>query len=39
MRDNVRMADLLHTNMRDGGSSLCFVRDPDQYRIELIEKA
>jgi lactoylglutathione lyase len=23
--------------VRDGGSRLCFVRDPDQYRIELIE--
>jgi lactoylglutathione lyase len=23
----------------DGGSRLCFVRDPDQYRIELIERA
>jgi lactoylglutathione lyase len=23
----------------DGGSRLCFVRDPDGYRIELIEKA
>lgn len=24
--------------VREGGSRLCFVRDPDQYRIELIEK-
>ena len=24
--------------VRDGGSRLCFVRDPDGYRIELIEK-
>ena len=24
---------------RDGGSRLCFVRDPDGYRIELIEKS
>jgi lactoylglutathione lyase len=24
-------------SIRDGGSLLCFVRDPDQYRIELIE--
>jgi lactoylglutathione lyase len=24
--------------MREGGSWLCFVRDPDGYRIELIEK-
>src|SRR6185312_2342563 len=24
--------------LRDGGSLLCFVRDPDDYRIELIEK-
>ena len=22
----------------DGGSRLCFVRDPDDYRIELIER-
>ncbi len=25
--------------VRDGGSRLCFVRDPDGYRIELIEIA
>ena len=25
--------------IREGGSLLCFVRDPDQYRIELIEKS
>ena len=25
--------------VRDGGSRLCFVRDPDEYRIELIERA
>ena len=25
--------------VRDGGSRLCFVRDPDGYRIELIEKS
>ena len=25
--------------VRDGGSRLCFVRDPDGYRIELIERA
>jgi len=25
--------------VRDGGSRLCFVRDPDQYRIEIIERA
>jgi len=24
--------------VREGGSLLCFVRDPDGYRIELIEK-
>ena len=24
--------------VRDGGSRLCFVRDPDAYRIELIER-
>ena len=23
--------------VRDGGSRLCFVRDPDDYRVELIE--
>ena len=25
--------------VREGGSRLCFVRDPDGYRIELIERA
>jgi lactoylglutathione lyase len=25
-------------SIREGGSRLCFVRDPDGYRIELIEK-
>jgi len=25
--------------IREGGSRLCFVRDPDDYRIELIEAA
>jgi lactoylglutathione lyase len=25
--------------LRDGGSRLCFVRDPDGYRCELIERA
>jgi lactoylglutathione lyase len=25
--------------VREGGSRLCFVRDPDGYRIELLEKA
>ena len=24
-------------SIREGGSLLCFVRDPDNYRIELIE--
>lgn len=24
--------------IREGGSQLCFVRDPDGYRVELIEK-
>ena len=24
--------------VREGGSKICFVRDPDQYRIELIER-
>ena len=26
-------------SIREGGSRLCFVRDPDGYRIELIERA
>ena len=26
-------------SVREGGSLLCFVRDPDGYRIEVIEKA
>jgi lactoylglutathione lyase len=26
-------------SVREGGSLLCFVRDPDGYRIELIERA
>jgi lactoylglutathione lyase len=25
-------------SVREGGSRLCFVRDPDDYRIELIER-
>jgi lactoylglutathione lyase len=25
-------------SIRDGGSRLCFVRDPDGYRIEIIER-
>jgi lactoylglutathione lyase len=25
--------------IRDGGNRLCFVRDPDDYRIEIIERA
>jgi lactoylglutathione lyase len=25
--------------VRDGGNRICFVRDPDDYRIELIERA
>ena len=24
--------------VRDGGSRICFVRDPDDYRVELIER-
>jgi lactoylglutathione lyase len=24
-------------SVRDGGSRLCFVRDPDGYRIEILE--
>jgi len=26
-------------SLREGGSRLCFVRDPDGYRIELIERS
>jgi lactoylglutathione lyase len=26
-------------SIRDGGSRICFVRDPDQYRIEIIERS
>jgi lactoylglutathione lyase len=26
-------------SVREGGSRLCFVRDPDGYRIEIIEQA
>ena len=26
-------------SIREGGSLLCFVRDPDEYRIELIERS
>ena len=26
-------------SVREGGSLLCFVRDPDEYRIELIERS
>jgi lactoylglutathione lyase len=26
-------------SVREGGSRICFVRDPDGYRIELIEKS
>ncbi len=26
-------------SVREGGSLLCFVRDPDGYRVELIEKS
>jgi lactoylglutathione lyase len=25
--------------IREGGNRLCFVRDPDQYRIEIIERS
>jgi lactoylglutathione lyase len=25
--------------VREGGSRICFVRDPDSYRVELIERA
>jgi lactoylglutathione lyase len=26
-------------SIRDGGSRLCFVRDPDGYRVEIIERS
>ncbi len=26
-------------SLREGGSRICFVRDPDDYRIELIERS
>ena len=26
-------------SVREGGSRICFVRDPDDYRVELIERA
>lgn len=26
-------------SVREGGSRICFVRDPDQYRIEIIERS
>jgi len=26
-------------SVREGGSLICFVRDPDQYRVELIERS
>ena len=26
-------------SVREGGSRLCFVRDPDSYRVELIERS
>ena len=25
--------------VREGGSRICFVRDPDEYRVELIERS
>jgi len=25
--------------VREGGSRICFIRDPDSYRVELIERA
>jgi lactoylglutathione lyase len=25
--------------VREGGSLICFVRDPDQYRVELIDRS
>jgi lactoylglutathione lyase len=27
------------STIRDGGSRLCFVRDPDGYRVELVERS
>ena len=35
-RDRARAAAV---QVREGGSRICFVRDPDQYRIELIERS
>ena len=35
-RDRAREAAV---QVREGGSRICFVRDPDQYRIELIERS
>ena len=32
-----RLAEQPPYTIREGGSRLCFVRDPDGYRIELIE--
>ena len=26
-------------SVREGGSRLCFIRDPDQYRVELIQRS
>ena len=26
-------------SLREGGSRICFVRDPDSYRVEIIERA
>ena len=26
-------------SVREGGSRICFVRDPDDYRIEIIERS
>src|SRR5579862_2803417 len=26
-------------SLREGGSRICFVRDPDQYRVEIIERS
>jgi lactoylglutathione lyase len=25
--------------VREGGSRICFVRDPDEYRVELIDRS
>ena len=38
MRNGSSPARHCRASVREGGSRLCFVRDPDGYRIELIER-